>query len=95
MNRLRLVKKFAKLKNINNLTILDKSLVALSTILFFVSIISIVAGRKFADSRTTWIEGYGPDIFSYIDDIFFFHQLTYGVLGLVASLILIHIALKK
>lgn len=99
MNALKLVKRYARLKNKNNITKSDWLIVILNSILFIISVISTFKGINLIFSSVKWNDEYPPDLFDYIS--LFLHglsdtpELLYGVLGTAASLMIIHMVLKK
>lgn len=99
MNALKLVKRYARLKSLNNITKLDWFIVILNTFLLIISIKSSFIGIKLVNSLHTWVDGYTPDLYDHImvflEGAFNWPALLWGILGILGSLMIIHMVLKK
>lgn len=99
MNALKLVRKYARLKNINNITKLDWFIVILNLFILIISIKSAYIGYK--SLEITWVnDEHTPDLFDHISTIlsgafFVAPELLWGILGIFGSLMIIHMVLKK
>lgn len=81
MNVLKLVRKYARLKNLNNITKLDWFIVILNLFILIISIKSAYIGYK--SLEITWVnDEYTPDLFDHISTIlsgaFLLHRNYYG-----------------
>lgn len=99
MNALKLVKRYARLKSLNNITKLDWFIVILNVFLLIISIKSSFIGIKLVKSLRTWVDGYTPDLYDhirmYLEGAFDWPALLWGILGILGSLMIIHMVLKK
>lgn len=99
MKELKLVRKFTRLKNLNNITKLDWFIVILNVFLLIISVKSSFVGIKLVNSSHTWADGYTPDLFDHIrvflEGAFYLPELLWGILGIMGSLMIIHMVLKK